>query len=330
MNAKQAKSIDFPALMSRLGYTPVKSNKGGRELWYSSPFRNEKTPSFHTSFLGGKWIWNDFGDTGGNVIDFVMRHEGLNSIKDALAFLRGIYQSNIIENPTQISSNSFSFQQQAENINSITAAEKQLQFIEDLPLESEVLLSYLEKSRKINRELSQKYLKLIRYKNLKNNKCYFGFGMMNRAGGFEVRSGSDEYSFKTALIARDISIIEGEKNTKETLVFEGMVDALAFLQMTDLLTPPYCIIIMHSVNSYKKCSDFIKSQDFQRIFTFLDNDDAGIKCEKRYKKDHGEKIISQRLKYAPYKDVNEALIAGETIRFFDDNLESKLRKTLSL
>ena len=61
MNSEQAKQISLPDLLEQLGHIPVKTAKAGRELWYRSPFRDEKEPSFHTSFLGGKWIWNDFG-----------------------------------------------------------------------------------------------------------------------------------------------------------------------------------------------------------------------------------------------------------------------------
>ena len=96
MNSQQAKKIDFPDLLSRFGYQPVRITKGGRELWYRSPFRQESDPSFHTSYLNGKWIWNDFGDSGGNVIDFVMRHQRL-QFREALAFLKQLYQSNLFQ-----------------------------------------------------------------------------------------------------------------------------------------------------------------------------------------------------------------------------------------
>ena len=100
MNAQQAKKIDLPDLLSRFGYEPIKITQGGRELWYPSPFRKEKTASFHTTFKGDKWIWNDFGDSGGNVIDFVMRHEGL-LFKEALAFLRNMYQGSLFESSSR-------------------------------------------------------------------------------------------------------------------------------------------------------------------------------------------------------------------------------------
>lgn len=50
MNSEQAKQISLPDLLEQLGHIPVKTTKAGRELWYRSPFRDEKEPSFHTSF----------------------------------------------------------------------------------------------------------------------------------------------------------------------------------------------------------------------------------------------------------------------------------------
>ncbi len=326
MNCEQAKQrIDLTDLMSRLGYEPTAIKRNGREYWYKSPFRKEHDASFHTSYIDGKWIWNDFGDSGGTVIDFVMRHEGCNQ-REALRFLSDMYPGSLFEYQKReeyIRQRNFSFQQQASKTSINSEIDNQLQYIEDLPLTSGTLLSYLRNDRKINPGLAQKYLRLVRYKNLKNGKTYYGFGMKNRAGGFEVRAASDEYSFKSALITRDISIISG-KNATSIFVFEGMTDFLSLLQMMNISIPPCDVIIMHSVNSYKKCLDYIHTQNYQHIHTFLDNDDSGTKFTKRFKNDFECKLISHSSKFAPYKDVNEALKAGEYIRFFSDEVDNSL------
>ena len=74
-NAQWAKeNISMPELLSCFGHEPVESRYNGRELWYISPFRYEKEPSFHTTHKYGKWIWNDFGrsdvEWNGTVIGF--------------------------------------------------------------------------------------------------------------------------------------------------------------------------------------------------------------------------------------------------------------------
>lgn len=59
--------------------------KGG-ELWGLSPFKDENTPSF--SLNPEKGFWYDFSaGVGGNLIDFVMRHENV-SVKGAVNILR--------------------------------------------------------------------------------------------------------------------------------------------------------------------------------------------------------------------------------------------------
>jgi ATP-dependent Lon protease len=70
--------------MAQLGYHPVKVTDNRNEFWYNSPFRVEKEPSFHISFLGGKWIWKDFGDIGGTIVDFAMRYQNDCNVKEAL------------------------------------------------------------------------------------------------------------------------------------------------------------------------------------------------------------------------------------------------------
>lgn len=214
MNSQQAKKIDFPDLLSRLGHEPLKVAKGGRELWYRSPFRKEKDASFHTSFLGGKWIWKDFGDTGGNVIDFVMRYQGV-QFKEALTFLRNVYQGSFFDRPVRAggssknSSSLIPFQKQSQGEQFAPEGQRELEFLEAHEIQNPVILSYLEEQRKIPGNLARLYLKEVKYRNIPKDKIFFAFGMENESGGYEIRSASDRYKFKSALIKRDISLIRG-------------------------------------------------------------------------------------------------------------------------
>ena len=73
MNAEQAKQLNMVDVMARLGYEPVVVRKNGTEYHYMSPFRTETKPSLVVG--RGKmipWVWNDFGDRGGTVIDFIL------------------------------------------------------------------------------------------------------------------------------------------------------------------------------------------------------------------------------------------------------------------
>jgi hypothetical protein len=302
MNSEQAKKLSLPDIMSRLGYEPTEITKGGAEYWYCSPFRKEKEPSFHTSYLGGKWIWNDFADSGGTVIDFVMRHEGHTKVSDALQFLESLCQGQSSRSNRKPDNSLFSFQQQ-----SVPQA-RQLEFIEAREIENPVIMEYLTKKRKISDFLVRKYLKEIHYRNLANGKEYFAFGMENRAGGYEIRAALDDYPFKSALIARDITVIPGFRSGNGVVdVFEGMTDFLSLLTMmkTDCLAGDS--IVMHSLSSYIKTSAFIKENGYSAINTFLDNNRSGQEYTEKFIQDFGTKVASQSTMFLPYEDINEML-----------------------
>lgn len=312
MNSQQAKQIDLPDLLSRLGYEPMKVTKGGRELWYPSPFRQEKTASFHTSFLGGKWIWKDFGDAGGNVIDFVMRHQNL-PFKEALAFLRNMYQGSLFErsnretkSPTVLSFSTAAEQQQ---MRTLSEDMRELEFLEAHEIKTPVIFEYLEKERKIPGELTKRYLKEVTYRNIPKDKIFFAFGMENESNGYEIRSASDQYTFKSALIKRDITVIQG-RGSASVNVFEGMTDFLSLLVLQNSEQLKGDAIVMHSVSTYKRTVDFIKEQGYKEVFTFLDNDKTGKKYTRKFEQDLPSfNVTSQSQTFRPHKDLNDALVA---------------------
>lgn len=83
MNCKTAKQINMVDFLIRLGYQPQKTNNN--DIWFFSPFRCEKTPSFKINKIMG--IWYDFGEgRGGTIIDFIMRLKQCN-LKEALNYL---------------------------------------------------------------------------------------------------------------------------------------------------------------------------------------------------------------------------------------------------
>ena len=333
MNADKAKQLDFPLLLEKMGYHPVQGGikKGGNEIWYHSPLNaNDKSPSFHIS-RGSHvaWMFKCFS-TGeqGSIIDFVNAHQGYSphNIKLALAYLRSKFPGALLDykkakpaNNSKKEQNPFSSHKQPPIKKQGLAADRELEFVEDLPLRSGKLLSYLEEERKIPRSLAQKYLRLVRYKNLKSGKSYYGIGMKNRAGGFEVRAGSDTYSFKSALIARDITVIDGGGQTNQVLIFEGMTDFLSFLVMQKTEIPNHDVVVLHSVNSFARCKTFILENQYQVIHTFLDNDGTGEKFTKRFQEDFGSLVTTYSYKFQPFKDLNEALKEGATLDFFGRN-----------
>ena len=320
MNSIQAKKLSLPEIMSRLGYTPAKTLKGGNEVWYKSPFRVEKDASFVTSYLGGKWIWNDFGDSGGTVIDFVMRHENYTSVKQALVFLERMFQGYLFEKPTsrrvgEIPQKSppdlFSFKQQGREVAPIAPEDKQLEFLKAHPISHPVIHQYLEQKRRIPKELADLYLVEVRYRNKGNGKEYFAFGIRNESGGYEIRAASSQYSFKSALKGRDITLIRGLSPTRRAVnIFEGMTDFLSLLVMMNSRNLSGDSIILHSLSSFSKAAEVIRREDYQTIHTFLDNNRAGQEGAQRFQEAFPGRVTSQSSLFAPHTDLNDALLAN--------------------
>jgi len=313
MNSDQAKKIDFPDLLAQLGHHPIKVCKGGRELWYRSPFRKEKNASFHTSFLGGKWIWNDFGDAGGNVIDFVMQYQSV-QFKEALAFLRNIYQGSLFEKngragQSLLQTSSIPFQQQSDPSNFAPEGKRELEFLEAHEIRNPVIISYLEEQRKIPIDLARLYLKEVKYRNIPKDKVFFAFGMENESGGWEIRSASDQYKFKSALIKRDITVIRGRgQNRNSVSVFEGMVDFLSLLVLRNMDQFEGDAIIMHSVSAFKRTIQDIKRRGYELVFTFLDNDRVGKNYTLKFRDYFGKIAPTQSNEFAAFKDLNDYLV----------------------
>lgn len=318
MNTEQAKKLSLPDLLARLGHQPVKVAKEGREFWYTSPFRAEKEPSFHTSFLGGKWIWNDFGDIGGTVVDFAMRHGGYHSVKDALAWLDRMFQGRITKQASGVGERMqqeeptlFSFQQQGGEAAPSVTDNRQLEFIEAYPITNQIIFTYLMQERCIPVELAKQYLQEVKYRNTATGKEYFAFGMENESGGYEIRVASSKYTFKSALKARDITVIRGTAPDRGIVnVFEGMTDFLSLLVMMNFSNLAGDSLIMHSLSSFQRAAEFIRGRDYQVINTFLDNNQPGEEGTEKFKTEFGEKVTSQSQIFAPYTDLNDALCAN--------------------
>lgn len=305
MNTDQAKQLSLPDLLAKLGHTPSKVTKGGNELWYPSPFRNEKDASFHTSFIGGKWIWNDFGDIGGTIVDFAMRQWNCRTISEALAHLDQ-YAPGITRSETKPDLFSFHQQSHSEAVENFSH-DRQLQLIETKPISSIAILNYL-RDRGIPADLAHQYLVEVRYQNAAVGKPFYGFGMRNESDGFEVRVALPNNKFKSAINARDITVISGSTPSDGSVsLFEGMTDFLSLLVMQGKNRLPGDAIIMHSLSSHQRTVDYIKSHPYREIRTYLDNNQAGKKGTHRLKEDLGSAVVSFSGSFEPYEDLNDAL-----------------------
>lgn len=175
-----------------------------------------------------------------------------------------------------------------------------------------MIFEYLE-TREIPRRIAFKYFRLVQYRNRKKKgmqKPYFGFGMQNKSGGWEIRSASDSQGekFKTALIAKDITVIKGiEAGREEINIFEGMTDFVSLLAMYNCDELKGDAIILHGLKLYSRAAAYIRENGYTRINTFLDNNKSGIETTENFIKDFGNIVSNQSPSFAPHIDLNDAL-----------------------
>jgi hypothetical protein len=307
MNTAQAKKLDFPKLLSKLGFEPVKIVKNGLELWYNSPFRREAIPSFHTSFLNGKWIWNDFGDTGGTVIDFAMRYQNTDT-KGALSFLDSVFQGVNFSKPN--TPTPLAQPKQSPNI-----------FHLDRVQPIKLMKDYVENQRGIDLEIANQYLVEVVFTNTETKKQSYAVGIKNVSEGYEVRN---PY-FKTCIGKKDFTFLKGKKNDS-VCVFEGFLDfpscildisenpsdemAKKLLLSVDgkALLPD--VIILNTATFKQPVLEFIQKQNYKFVHGFWDNDKTGMALKLFFEEHLGtHKVISWNHLYQLHKDYNEAIMA---------------------
>lgn len=324
MNSSQAKNLNMPLILSRIGYEPVLSRKGGTELWYHSPFRTETEPSFVVS-PGHQvaWVWNDFGDIGGTIIDFAMRYKNFHRVKEALDWLESIngrIESRKQHKKKNFQPTLFSFNQQTAaakppKIFENQAASPQLKLISVKPIENPVILQYLTGKRHLSARVITRYLLEILYLHVPKDRQYFAFGMQNNSGGYEIRAASDDYVFKSVLGGRDITHIAGASDPHQTLnVFEGMTDFLSLLTLYNVEQLSGDSLIMHSVSSFNRVKEFLQHHSYRYINTFLDNDRVGEDTTLLFLKQYGDIVSPQNHLYVDYSDLNAALIANFVVK----------------
>lgn len=287
MTIFEAKQIRISDYLYSLGYSPVKQQ--GNSLWYKSPFREEKEPSFKVNTDRG--LWYDFGmGKGGNIIALAQELYA----SDSLPYLL----EKIAEQSPSVRPVSFSFRQQS-------STQPSFQQLEVVPLSSPALYSYLQ-GRGINMELAKRECKEVRF--VHNGKQFFAVGFPNASGGYEVRN---KY-FKGCIAPKEITHIQQQREPKDTcFVFEGFMDYLSFLTIRQKTNPNYpCLdgqdyIILNSTANVSKA--LYPLGNYEHIHCLLDNDEAGRKAAESIRNEYSYHVRDASYLYSEYKDLNEYL-----------------------
>ena len=277
MNCSEAKNISIRVVLESFSLFPSKENP--RTAFYFAFDREEKTPSLSVDFKNNTAF--DFGT--GKSYDSISIVQAMKrcSVSDALKYLEPF---------------DFSFQKQNLNLNlKLENLPKGYVIIYVKEIQHPALLDYL-KSRNV--EDQKKWVEEVHYR--MNDKNYFGIGIKNDSGGYEIRNA---YS-KICLGKKDITSIKND--SKEVKIFEGFFDFLSFKKIENYLekeTSDY--IILNSVSMIHKIKKAL--ENYNNIELYFDNDDTGTRAVELVKNEI-KNTEDCRVLYSGFKDVNEWLI----------------------
>ena len=206
---------------------------------------------------------------GGQIIKAVMKFEE-KSWREAVDFLKDFSNTYIPETEKQ-------GRQNAEN--KIPTPAQEVDFspknvlVRTFVPNNDKLLAYFT-GRGISKEILQQYAQQVHYHNKTSGKDYFGIGIPNQSGGYDVKSLLDKPYDKAKVGVSDISIIPGTRN--EAVVFEGMTDMFSYLQMAKDNGKPNdrTLVVLNSVTNTGTFIDRFKNYT-GKIHLFLDGDKAG-------------------------------------------------------
>lgn len=279
------------SILEKMNCFPVKYNE--KEAWYLSPFRQEKTASFHVIFKNNRW--HDFGEgTGGDTIDLVRLYLDLCNVNcNVVAALRWL--SNMVVAMPHITFTPYDVAGSTERDKTLT--KHSTQAIKHLGL-----IKYIE-SRGIDVKLARKHLKQLSINNLRSNKRFDTLGLKNEEGGFEIRN---PY-FKGCVGKKHITFIRGTVAKPDDIhLFEGMFDYLTYLTIKQ--THPHDVIVLNSLACLKFATPYIKGYGYKLAATWMDNDLSGQKATEAlsafFKTEAGLIHKPMNATYDGHKDVN--------------------------
>lgn len=263
-----------------------------------SPFRDERTPSFH--ILAGGYGWVDFGDgTKGGVIDLVMRLEHCDRTFAVRRLAEMRNGGRFFVPSGQQASRSACRQAPA------------LKVVSSSYVSDGTLLRYAS-GRGIPEDVLRMYCREVAVRKGRSGSVQSYIGFSNNGDGYVLRSAESGPGGKRCTnsaptyLAPDGMITAGSADWA-VAVFEGFFDFLSFIERRRTahgILPGCDICVMNSVANLKRSLDFILGH--RRIDLFLDNDKAGRDTsEAIVKAAPGIDVMDHSGEYAGYGDLNE-------------------------
>ena len=277
MNIDDIKKILLVEFLNQLGYQPTGRDSKG--LWFYSPYRSERKPSFHVN--PRRNLWFDFGTgAGGDIFSLAGEMSGETDFLRQADYIAEKMRLPVAKpyKPTPF------------------VEESTFENIEVSRLESPVLLRYLA-DRGIPKEIAQRYCVQVDYELY--GKRYYAVGFPNNANGLELRNPI----FKGSYPPKHITLIAN--GNARCNVFEGFIDFLSAerLGYNDGLDT----IVLNSVSNLQKAIPALG--DYTVIQCYLDNDTAGRAALARLRREFGDKVMDKSALYPNHKDLNDYLMS---------------------
>lgn len=276
MNIDEIRKISLVEFLNQLGYQPTGRDSKG--LWFYSPLRSERKPSFHVN--PKKNLWYDFGSgNGGDIFSLAGEIAGTNDFIRQAEFI-----AEKMQMPVEKPYKPIPFKEEPTFSN-----------VEISKLEHPALLKYLA-DRGIPKEIAQRHCVQVDYE--LHGKQYFAIGFENMAHGFELRNSFFKGSFPPK------AITHLAKGNARCCLYEGFIDFLSgekfgFNDYND-------VIVLNSVANLGKAIPLLN--DYSVMLCFFDNDAAGQAAYSRLEKEFGTRVCDKSSLYPNHKDLNEFLV----------------------
>lgn len=282
MNCKEANEIQIADFLLSQGIEPKRIC--GNNYWYLSPIRNENNPSFKVDITINRWYDHGIG-VGGKLVDLGIR----------------LFEVDVVEFLERLKSQSFpdSFSFHKPQPQRVLPAIKKVKRIGN-----KVLLDYLTDRAIHPPAIAENFCREVYFSI--QSKNYFGIGLKNDLGGYEIRNKYFKGCIGEKAITTILSNSTSKKNVKTFVLFEGFFDFLSAYQEGGIITD-FSYIVLNSVNQIHHAIVELEKHQTEEVFAYFDNDEAGRKCFSILKaaypiaSDHSDH-------YKGFKDVNEMTI----------------------
>lgn len=280
MDIDAVKGISLVDFLNHIGCEPVGRDRKG--LWYLSPYRLERKPSFHVA--PSRNVWYDFGTgEGGDIFTLAARLTGATDFMEQARYISEKMQMPVERPIRQPAFNRRNDEPTFENV-------------EISALSSPALLKYLA-DRGISRSIAMQYCYQIDYG--LHGKHYYAIGFPNNGQGYELRNPFSKLCIPPKHISH---ISNGQPRCN---VFEGFIDFLSAERLG--WNDGNDSVVLNSVANIGKAIPVLA--DYHVILCYLDNDAAGQAALARLQKEFGGIVADKSTLYPNHKDVNDYLVS---------------------